>query len=94
MAKRSLYLVAYDISDDRRLRQGLKILKRYATGGQKSVFECYLDENEMNELLQDMDDLLDENTDRMFLLRLDNRIPVETLGIAIKPVDQNFFYVG
>ena len=94
MGKRSLYLVAYDISDGRRLRQCLKILKRHATGGQKSVFECYLNHDEMEELLQDMIGLLDINSDRLFLLKLDNRIPVETLGIAVKPVDQNFFYVG
>ncbi len=42
MSTRKLYIAAYDISNPRRLRQALKILKGYACGRQKSVFECYL----------------------------------------------------
>ena len=39
---RDLYLVAYDIREPRRLRKMLYLLKEYASGGQKSAFECYL----------------------------------------------------
>ena len=94
MTKRSLYLVAYDISHPRRLRLALHVIKHYATGGQKSVFECYLNETEKQRILRDMGNVIDEDEDRLFLLRLDTRCGVDTLGIAIKPADQKFFYVG
>lgn len=37
------YLAAYDVSDPKRLQQALHVLRDYATGGQKSVFECFLE---------------------------------------------------
>src|SRR5260221_537392 len=40
--QRILYLVAYDISHPRRLARALKTMRAYATGGQKSVHECWL----------------------------------------------------
>ncbi len=39
---RTLYLVAYDVRRPSRLRKALRVLKDYASGGQKSAFECYL----------------------------------------------------
>ena len=42
MSSRILYIAAYDVSEDRRLRQALMVLRNYATGGQKSVFKCFL----------------------------------------------------
>ncbi|MBR7138376.1 MAG: CRISPR-associated endonuclease Cas2 [Lentisphaeria bacterium] len=35
-----LYLVSYDISDAKRLRQVSSLLRRYGVRVQKSVFEC------------------------------------------------------
>ena len=40
--KRHLYLWAYDISCNRSRRQVREILRGYAVGGQKSLFECWL----------------------------------------------------
>ena len=37
-----LYIVAYDISDHKRLQRVCQLLKDYAVGGQKSAYECYL----------------------------------------------------
>jgi len=33
MKKRNLYLVCYDVADDKRLRAALKIARKYATNG-------------------------------------------------------------
>lgn len=42
MKNRRLYLISYDISDAKRLRAALKLVRAYATGGQLSVHECWL----------------------------------------------------
>ncbi|MEA3643999.1 MAG: CRISPR-associated endonuclease Cas2, partial [Lamprobacter sp.] len=46
MPHRTLYIAAYDVSDNARLRDALKVLKGYASGRQKSVFECFLTDAE------------------------------------------------
>jgi CRISPR-associated protein Cas2 len=48
---RSLYLVAYDISDDRLRRRMLRVVRGYASRGQKSALECWLSPTEARELL-------------------------------------------
>lgn len=94
MPDRQLFLAAYDIAHPRRLKAALEIVRGYATGGQKSVHECFLSEGEKTALLHAMAQLLDETEDRFLLLRLDPRSPVLTLGIADAPVDAPYFYFG
>lgn len=94
MTHRTLYIAAYDVSSPRRLREALKLLKGYASGRQKSVFECFLTEAERRELLAGVRGLLDPVEDRFVLVRLDPRGKVRTLGRGVKPVDPPWFYVG
>ena len=94
MTKRILFIAAYDISNARRLRQALKIIRAYASGGQKSVFECFLNAAEKAELLAEIEAVIDEDEDRFFLLKLDGRCQVFTLGKAVPPQDGSFYYVG
>ena len=94
MKQRMLYLAAYDVRDPARLREALKIVRHFASGGQKSVFECFLDEREKQSLVIEMEGLLDLEEDRFFLLRLDPRGKVRTLGIGVKPVEPLFYYLG
>lgn len=94
MPQRELYLAAYDIGDACRLTAALKLTRAYATGGQKSVHEIYLTPAERNNLVGDMTILLQLETDRFLLLRLDPRSRVHTLGKAVAPSDPDYFYVG
>ncbi|RMD68093.1 MAG: CRISPR-associated endonuclease Cas2 [Gammaproteobacteria bacterium] len=94
MAKRSFYIAAYDISHPRRLARALRILKGYAIGGQKSVFECFLTEAEHRRLLQEIAQVIDPEEDRFFLIRPHPRGPVYTLGMAVAPEDPKYFYQG
>lgn len=89
-----MHLAAYDISHSRRLRLALKVAKNYATGGQKSVFECFLTARERGRFSREMEDVIDAALDRFLLLRLEARSPVITLGIAVPPEDPEFYYVG
>lgn len=94
MPERDLYIAAYDISAPRRLRAALHILKGYATGGQKSVFECFLTESERRSLVESVGAVIEAGEDSFLLLRLDPRSRIRTLGIAVAPEDPPFFYQG
>lgn len=94
MKDRDLYLAAYDIAGATRLRHALHAVKGYATGGQKSVFECFLSAGERNDLIGEVRGLLDTEEDCFMLLRLDPRARVIALGIGVAPEDPPFFYHG
>lgn len=94
MTDRNLYIAAYDIASPRRLRAALKLLKGHATGGQKSVFECFLTPAERRHLLDNMREVICPEEDRFLMVRLDPRSHVHTLGIAVEPEDPPFFYHG
>ena len=94
MPQRDLHLAAYDIAEPRRLTAALKLTRAYATGGQKSVHELFLTPAEREQLVANMEALIDKNTDRFLLLKLDPRSRVHTLGRAVAPADPDYFYVG
>lgn len=94
LSTRDPYLLAYDVADPRRLRAALKLARGHATGGQRSVHECFLTPSERRALLADYAALLDADSDRLLLLRLDPRARTYALGTASAPADPDFFYVG
>jgi len=93
MSKRDLYLAAYDITSQRRLRRVQKSLKSLSLGGQKSIFECYLTKAERSALMKHIQSLVEPADDRFLLLRLDPRSRVRTLGCALPPSDPDWFYL-
>lgn len=90
---RRLYLAAYDVAHPRRIKLSLELVKGYATGGQKSAYECWLTEGEKSALLHDMALVLEEGEDSFLLIGLDPRSPVQTLGQAETPADPDLFYI-
>ncbi len=94
MSERSLYLVAYDVRHPRRLQSVLGIVKAYSTGGQKSVHECFLSAAEKAQLKRDLVAVIRADEDAVVLIRLDPRAKPRTLGIAVPPRDEHFFYFG
>ena len=94
MPQRALYLAAYDVRDPDRLRRAHELARVYAYGGQKSVHECFCTPTERDELMAAMRGRLDEEVDRFFLLRLDPRAVVITLGRAVPPLDPPMLYLG
>ena len=90
---RALHLASYDIRDNGRRRLALAAMKAHSTGGQKSVFECFLSAGEKKGLVEEMD-MIVAPEDRFFLLKLDPRSDVRCLGVARPPEDPPFFYIG
>ncbi|MBX5453479.1 MAG: CRISPR-associated endonuclease Cas2 [Acidobacteriia bacterium] len=94
MTDRALYLVAYDIAEPRRLRRALIAVRAYASGGQKSVHECYLSPAECLELLKKLRRILNPAGDSLAVIRLDPRARPRCLGIARPPSDARVLYIG
>lgn len=90
---RTLYLIAYDITEDKRLNRVRQFLKGYSTGGQKSVYECFLTDGEIRYIKTKLEKLIDEE-DRIHIFTMDGRSRTHTLGIAVQPKDPEYFYVG
>ena len=91
---RTLFLVLYDISCPRRLARALDAVREHATGGQKSVHECFLDAADLRALRQALRGIVEPAADSLLFIRLDPRLKPRTLGIARLPADPSFFYVG
>ncbi|HOF58897.1 MAG TPA: CRISPR-associated endonuclease Cas2 [Syntrophorhabdaceae bacterium] len=91
---RTLYLIAYDITENKRLSRVRHFLKNYSTGGQKSVYECFLTDRELRDVSSGLMDLIEISSDRIHIFTMDGRSRTHTLGIAVQPHDPAFFYIG
>src|SRR5271157_377796 len=60
-----LTVVAYDITDQRRLRQIAKICEDYGVRVQYSVFECRLEADKFDRFWNDLLEIMDSSTDRL-----------------------------
>jgi len=92
--ERELYLAGYDMGCPRRLVSALKLIRAHATGGQKSVYEIHLTQGERALLRTAMKALMEPTEDRFFLLKLDRRAAVQTMGVAVPPSSARFFMVS
>jgi CRISPR-associated protein Cas2 len=90
---RSTYLVAYDVSCPRRLGRTLRAVKAWRTAGQKSVAECLMHPSERNALARELLSIIDADTDRLHMLRLDPRLEPECFGVARPAGSQSFLVV-
>ncbi|MCG6869725.1 MAG: CRISPR-associated endonuclease Cas2 [Gammaproteobacteria bacterium] len=65
-----LYIVAYDISDQRRWRRLFKLMNGYGEWLQLSVFQCRLSRKQHAELIALIDGILHHQEDHVILLDL------------------------
>jgi CRISPR-associated protein Cas2 len=65
-----LYVVCYDISNDRRRRKLDKLLKGYGQRVQESVFECDLDTNKLVELEEKITRRIEPEDDSVRIYRI------------------------
>lgn len=92
--ERHLYLYAYDLPDDRRRAKLLEMCQRFATGGQRSAYECWWSPAEAEAIRSFTQSQIDPDEDRILILRLDPRVKVHTLGKAVPPSDPDVFMFG
>jgi len=90
--QRTLYLVAYDVCDPRRLHRVCRYLTSYKVGGQKSVFEIWATDAELREIRGELDRLMLQDEDRLHILALDPRMMVRCKGQG-RSFEQKFFSI-
>nr|WP_288851892.1 CRISPR-associated endonuclease Cas2 [uncultured Acidovorax sp.] len=79
---RTLYLVAYDVCDPKRLSRVGRYFRSYRVAAQKSVPEIWVTPAELQRIRADMGHLLDPESDRLQLIALDPRMRRRSLGKA------------
>jgi CRISPR-associated protein Cas2 len=92
--RRTLYVIAYDISSDRRRTKVHKTLCGFGAWTQYSLFECHLSAKEMLALRGKLDKILDPEADsvRFYPLCAGCMDKVETVG-SDKPAEETVFIV-
>ncbi len=67
---RSSYLVCYDISDDKRLRQVFKLMRGFGDHLQFSVFECQLTASDLVRCREALRKIIHHNEDQVLFVNL------------------------
>jgi CRISPR-associated protein Cas2 len=90
MIEERLYIITYDISDDRRWRRVFKLMKAYGRWLQLSVFQCRLSAQRRAELARRLEETIHARDDHVLILDLgpaDKVDPrVESLGKTFEAV--------
>lgn len=61
------YFVAYDIVDNKRRRKLHKFLKQYGLNVQKSIFQCVVTKEVLENLVNKMRKYMDERVDKLYI---------------------------
>jgi len=91
MKDEHLYIIAYDIRDDRRWRRIYKILKGYGEWLQLSVFQCSLGKMALLRLEERLREEMNLSEDHLLLLDLG---PSENIRPKVKSIGKPFEAVG
>ena len=90
MVEERLYIVTYDIADDKRWRRVFKLMHGYGRWLQLSVFQCRLTARRRAELARRLEEAIHGRDDHVLILDLgpaDKVDPrVESLGKSFTPV--------
>jgi len=73
-----LIVVAYDVSDPKRLAKVANVCEDFGVRVQYSIFECHLEPEAFNELWLKLLEIIDEEEDRIVAYKLDARCAKET----------------
>jgi CRISPR-associated protein Cas2 len=87
------FLVCFDISDNKKRRQAVKVLMTYGVRVQKSVFECpNLSDRQLAKMKTRLDEIIDHITDtcRFYALCRDCLRKTEYSGTGDPPNDDVF----
>jgi len=97
MIDERLYIVTYDIADDRRWRRIFRLMNGYGRWLQLSVFQCRLTARRRAELARRLEQLIDSRDDHVLILDLgpaDKVDPrVESLGKTFESVKRTAIVV-
>jgi CRISPR-associated protein Cas2 len=87
MVEERLYVITYDIADDRRWRRVFKLMKGYGRWLQLSVFQCRLTGRRRAELAARLDALINHREDHVLILDLG---PAEKVDPRVESLGKTF----
>lgn len=76
--KKMLTVIAYDIADPRRLARVSRMCEDYGMRVQYSVFECFLESEQLDELWSKLEDELNPEEDRLVAYLIDAKSAKKT----------------
>ncbi len=90
LSVRLLYIVSYDVTDDKRLRKVFKLMLGYGDHLQYSVFRCELSDRERIELVEKLTKVIKNDEDQVLFFPLGpaggmNDQRVYAVGLAYAP---------
>ena len=88
-----MYLIAYDIPDDKRRTKVHKILCGFGQWTQFSMFECFLDEKELITLRHRLDQILKPDEDNLRIYHVCQSCQAKTTTIGSSPPAENKIYL-
>ena len=92
-----LYVVVYDISDQRRWRRVFRIMKGYGAWLQLSVFQCRLTPGRQEEMAAKLEQAIHHHHDHVLILDLGPAekadLRVESLGKTFQKLERKPFIV-
>jgi CRISPR-associated protein Cas2 len=86
-----LYIVTYDIADDKRWRAVFKIMKGYGEWLQLSVFQCRLSPRRHAELIELLTGAINQRQDHVLLLNLG---PADKVDPRVVSIGKTFEALG
>lgn len=86
-----LWVVCYDIVNDKRRREVVKVLEGYGKRGQYSVFECHITDDQQKRLQDDLHEVIDTDEDdvRFYPLNAADQKRIKCLGTAIIYIEKD-----
>ncbi|MEK7483592.1 MAG: CRISPR-associated endonuclease Cas2 [Planctomycetota bacterium] len=95
---RLLYIVTYDICDDKRLRRVFRLMRGYGDPLQYSVFRCELSDRERIEFVMKIQDVIKHNEDQVLFFPLGpaggaRETEVFSLGLPYQPSEHGAIIV-
>ena len=88
---RLLYVVTYDVRDDKRWRRVFKLMRGHGDHLQYSVFRCELNDRERAGLIEKLAAVIKKDEDQVLLFPLgpaggQREVSVHAVGVAYAPV--------
>jgi CRISPR-associated protein Cas2 len=82
---RNMYIVCYDVSDEKRVKQMCKTMRRFGTHIQLSVFQCELNGVEKVRMIAAIKDVVNHREDQVLII---------DIGPAPGRSDDSIEYIG
>ncbi|RLC22337.1 MAG: CRISPR-associated endonuclease Cas2 [Deltaproteobacteria bacterium] len=86
---KKLYLISYDIVNDRKRTKAADTLKNYGYRVQKSVFECRLKPEVLAQLSAKLSGIIDKSTDSLLICPICEACAKQKRFTGIKIIDRN-----